>query len=159
MNNEVSYPDCIHPLDLERVISEVTLNSQNPQICEFKHQPYRIITKSGEIKWISDWSFIVRNPAGEITHYQGIVADITENVHFEEMLKESESRYRLISSIVSDYVFTTKVDEKGQLNTEWVGGAFETMTGYTFQEFSAKGGWRATLHRTIWRLTTSISKN
>jgi len=146
MNNEVSYPDCIHPLDLERVISEVTLNSQNPQICEFKHQPYRIITKSGEIKWISDWSFIVRNPAGEITHYQGIVADITENVHFEEMLKESESRYRLISSIVSDYVFTTKVDEKGQLNTEWVGGAFETMTGYTFQEFSAKGGWRATLH-------------
>jgi len=146
IRGEIEYTRCIFHEDLERVGDEVAINSQQADLREFKHEPYRIIAKSGEIKWISDWSFIVRDSAGNITHYQGIVVDISETVQFEELLKESESRYRLISSIVSDYVYTTKVNADGQLTTEWVGGAFEAMTGYTFQEFSEKGGWRATLH-------------
>ncbi|MDD5764892.1 MAG: PAS domain S-box protein, partial [Candidatus Marinimicrobia bacterium] len=146
LRGEISYIKCIYPEDLERVANEVAVNSQRADAQEFNHKPYRIISKTGDIKWVDDWSFIVRDSSGNITHYQGIVADITERVRFEELLKDSESRYRLISSAVSDYVFTSRVDKDGKVFLEWIGGAFEAMTGYTIQEFISIGGWRATLH-------------
>jgi len=145
-NGSVGYINCIHPDDLDRVKNEVIIHSERPDIQEFKHEPYRIITKTGEIKWISDWTFIVKDTAGKITHYQGIVADLTERMYFEELLKESETRYRLISSIVSDFIFSIKMDNDNRPVLNWVGGAFEAMTGYTYAEFNKIGGWRATLH-------------
>ncbi|HDP67017.1 MAG TPA: PAS domain S-box protein [Candidatus Marinimicrobia bacterium] len=146
LNGKISYMQCVHPEDLIRVNYEVSKNSRQSDIREFKHEPYRMITKSGEEKWISDWTFIVRNGDGNITNYQGILMDITGQIRFEKLLRESEERYRLISSIVSDYVFSIKVTEKDELELDWVGGAFEKMTGYTFQEFKKMGGWRAALH-------------
>jgi len=77
-SGKVSYASCIHPDDLKRVAQEVEKYSNEKDRTEFEHDPYRIITKSGQIKFVSDWSFIVRNPKGIITHYQGIVEDITE---------------------------------------------------------------------------------
>lgn len=61
-------------------------------------------------------------------------------------LKESEERYRLISSVATDYTFSTKVMPDGTLNLNWVAGAFESISGYSLEEFKARGGWRATIH-------------
>jgi PAS domain S-box-containing protein len=58
----------------------------------------------------------------------------------------SEERYRLISRVTSDYTFSTKLDEDGKMKLNWVAGAFEQMTGYTYEEYAALGGWRARLH-------------
>jgi len=146
IQGKISYESCIYPEDLPRVNSEVVKYSQTPDVQSFKHEPYRIVTKSGAIKWIDDLSFIIRSESGEITHYQGIVSDITERMEFEELLRQSEIRYRRISSVVSDYVFSAKINQDGVLVTDWVGGAFETITGFTFKEFSEAGGWRARLH-------------
>jgi signal transduction histidine kinase len=51
---------------------------------EFIHEPYRIIAKDGSEKIINDWTYIVRDNDGRITHYKGIVEDITENKRAEE---------------------------------------------------------------------------
>jgi PAS domain S-box-containing protein len=58
----------------------------------------------------------------------------------------SEQRYRLISEVSSDYTFSSAVDEQGRVRPVWVAGALERMTGYGFEEYRARGGWRATLH-------------
>jgi chemotaxis family two-component system sensor kinase Cph1 len=58
----------------------------------------------------------------------------------------SEERYRLISEVSTDYVFSSAVGRDGQVRQNWVAGAFERMTGYSFEEFMAHGGWRAALH-------------
>ena len=63
-----------------------------------------------------------------------------------ETLRESEMRYQLISTVASDYMFSTRLDAEGKLVLNWVAGAFETITGYTFGEYIAHGGWRAALH-------------
>ena len=147
INKNISYEECIHPDDSKRVAEEVRKNSESPDTTKYKHEPYRIVTKAGEIKWVNDWTFIIRDENGAITHLQGIVADITERIHFEELVKQSEKRYRRISSVVSDYVFSAKVEENGELTMDWVGGAFESITGFTFQEFVDSGGWRARLHK------------
>jgi len=61
-------------------------------------------------------------------------------------LAASEERYRLISEVISDYTFSTKLDSEGRLFLDWVAGAFERITGYTYEEYVARGGWRAALH-------------
>ena len=63
-----------------------------------------------------------------------------------EALRESEMRYQLISTVASDYMFSTRLDAEGKLALNWVAGAFEAITGYTFEEYVAHGGWRAALH-------------
>jgi PAS domain S-box-containing protein len=60
--------------------------------------------------------------------------------------RRSEERYRLISEVSSDYTFSSVVDAAGHVRQDWVAGAFEKMTGYTFEEYLARGGWHAALH-------------
>ena len=58
----------------------------------------------------------------------------------------SEEKYRLISKVSSDYAFESKVNENGEAETIWLGGAFEKMTGYTSEEYISAGGWYAHIH-------------
>ena len=62
------------------------------------------------------------------------------------LLRESEERYRLVSSVISDYTFSNVQNEKGDIVLNWVAGAFEQISGYTVEEFNARGGWVSTIH-------------
>lgn len=68
-----------------------------------------------------------------------------DRIASEERLKISEERYRLISSVTSDYMFSTIVEAGNELAHDWVAGAFEEITGYTMEEYRIAGGWRGTL--------------
>ena len=43
-------------------------------------------------------------------------------------------------------MFESRISEKGNLELVWTFGAFESITGYTPDEFIAIGGFRATIH-------------
>jgi PAS domain S-box-containing protein len=58
----------------------------------------------------------------------------------------SEERYKLISRVSTDYTFASDVSQQGEIELIWVAGAFEKMTGYTFEEYVATGGWSAHMH-------------
>lgn len=60
--------------------------------------------------------------------------------------RASEERYRLISQITSDYTFSTELDEQGKMRLNWVAGAFTEITGFTYEDYVATGGWRAHLY-------------
>ncbi|MFX1424966.1 MAG: PAS domain S-box protein [Promethearchaeota archaeon] len=91
-SGNVIYAEIIHPDDLERVTEEVGYYS-NEDINEFV-QEYRIITKSGEVKWLDDRTWIRRDSNGNITHFQGVAFDITDRKIAEEALKESEKKFK-----------------------------------------------------------------
>ena len=63
-----------------------------------------------------------------------------------EIAAAHEERYRLISSVATDYVFSSALGPDGALVLNWVAGAFEKITGYAFDEYVARGGWRAAVH-------------
>ena len=91
ISGRVMYSSIIHPDDLGRVAAEVEHNSTH-HIDTF-YQVYRIFGKDHEVFWIEDFTRIRRDSAGTITHYQGIVLDITDR-----KLAEME-RDRLVSVI------------------------------------------------------------
>jgi two-component system, chemotaxis family, sensor kinase Cph1 len=74
------------------------------------------------------------------------MGDPEERTEAGHALAASEERYRLISEVISDYTFSSKLDSEGRLFLNWVAGAFERITGYTYEEYVARGGWAAALH-------------
>lgn len=58
----------------------------------------------------------------------------------------SEERYRLIASVMSDYAFSVQYTPTGAIKEQWLGGAFEVITGYTPEEYFARGGWKSIVH-------------
>ena len=91
-SGKVSYVETVHPDDLERVAEEVSTFSKEKERKEFYHEPYRIITKNGEVKWLDDRTYIRRDEKGNITHYEGIVIDITDRMRIEEDKKKLETQ-------------------------------------------------------------------
>jgi PAS domain S-box-containing protein len=94
LSGALPFASIIHPQDLERVASEVSGYSE--QDAERFEQDYRIITRDGEVRWVYDRTVIERDREGSITHYQGIVIDITDRKLAEKALRESTDRLQSI---------------------------------------------------------------
>ena len=71
---------------------------------------------------------------------------LTAREKAEQALRENAERLQLISSVTSDYMFTTQLSEDGQWAEQILSGAFETITGYSPEAFKALGGWRTIIH-------------
>ncbi|MHB8807025.1 MAG: PAS domain S-box protein, partial [Anaerolineaceae bacterium] len=96
MQGRIQFAKTIYSSDLERVIGEVTRYSKIEGMRSFSHEPYRILTKNNELKWVDDLTYIRRNEKGSITHYEGIVFDISKRRMIEEKLQISENKYRSV---------------------------------------------------------------
>jgi diguanylate cyclase (GGDEF)-like protein/hemerythrin-like metal-binding protein/PAS domain S-box-containing protein len=92
MSKQIAYASCIYPEDLERVIKEVhDATTQNLDF--FKHEPYRIILKSGEIKWVMDYTVIQKNKMGNTTHYLGYLTDITDQIEKDIQIRDKLQKF------------------------------------------------------------------
>ena len=93
ITGKVNYNNIIHPDDIERVNSE---RANNRGSMQFLHKPYRLITKSGMVKWVDDSSTCVCNEHGDVTYYQGVLVDVTQReLSRQKMLKNQRSLQRL----------------------------------------------------------------
>jgi PAS domain S-box-containing protein len=117
----VPYAELIHEDDIERIESEVESKSDETTQ-RFSHEPYRMVTASGEIRWVTDNTKIIRTE-GEITHYLGYLIDITEQKRLEQSLRESERSLRELTEIASDVEqsFEEKLSSLLELGTERLG--------------------------------------
>lgn len=75
-----------------------------------------------------------------------IVRDITELKKIEEGLRESEERHRVISELISDYVYAACISQHHTFGLQWVSGAFERITGYTQQDLRDAELWEQIIH-------------
>ncbi len=101
-SGNISYINLLHPQDMVRVQSEVSSASKS-NVYTFKHEPYRVTAKNGDIKWLLDNTCILRDANNKITHYLGYLVDITERMenekHAESELNSALSRFRDIFNI------------------------------------------------------------
>jgi len=89
-SGKIPYAEIVYPDDIRRVFREVAVNSVEDDKIVFSHEPYRIIAKDGRISWIDGRTYIRRDSSGAITHYEGIVLDITDQKKAEEERKKLE---------------------------------------------------------------------
>jgi PAS domain S-box-containing protein len=99
-SGEVPYETLIHDDDADRVAAEVQANSDD-KTERFGHDPYRMVTADGDVRWVTDNTKIIRDD-GEITHYLGYLVDITDRKQLEESLRRNEQSLREVTAIASD---------------------------------------------------------
>lgn len=86
MSGAVTYTAMVHPDDLERVTREVRENTARDY--NYFSQEYRIVTKEGNVRWVTDRTAVERNALGQVSHFQGTIVDITERKQIEEALEK-----------------------------------------------------------------------
>ena len=128
VSGRVLYAKVVHPGDLERVEGEVANFSIGKERKKFTHEPYRIVTKDGKIKWLDDRTYIRRDEKGKITHYQGIVSDITRRKRAE---KELENRTNDLNERVKElnclYGIAQLVEKRGISLEEMIQGTVDLI--------------------------------
>jgi PAS domain S-box-containing protein len=74
-------------------------------------------------------------------------AEIVERQRIDQALAQSEERHRMISEIITDYVYFARTVPGQSIKPEWVSGAFERITGYTLEDVQTPGVWNRIVYQ------------
>jgi PAS domain S-box-containing protein len=122
----------VHPDDLDHVLDSMNAHLQGKTPDSVID--YRMITKSGQVKWIQGKGRVVERAAdGAPLRMVGTIADISARKQMEETLKASESRYRAVLDNAADAVFVAGPDGRfvyaNQQATRLLGWEIDTLLG------------------------------
>ncbi|MEN8198950.1 MAG: PAS domain-containing protein, partial [Thermodesulfobacteriota bacterium] len=132
LSGEVPFTGLIHPEDINRVGAEVEMFSVKPHT-SFQHEPYRLRTRNGTFIWVVDFTTIIRDRGGDITHYFGYLVDITPSQRLAEQLAVEKQRIELFISSSDLGTWEWNV-QSGEIvfNQRWA-----EMLGYSLEELES----------------------
>ncbi|MEA2579289.1 MAG: hypothetical protein QOE83_181 [Actinomycetota bacterium] len=123
----------IHPDDRERVFAaEVRI--------QYTGEPwsldYRVITRSGEVRWLHDeGALLSRDEAGQPHRFHGVYIDITERKAMEQELVDAEERYRTLVEQLPAVPWTEEINTATRHSrTTYLGEQTETVLGWRDDE-------------------------
>lgn len=82
--------EVVHPEDRSLVMEYGDLLLQQG----FRDVEYRIVRPGGEVRWLHDRAWVVKDASGKVIRLEGIASDVTERRKAEEAVRASEERYR-----------------------------------------------------------------
>ena len=121
---KVPYASIVHPDDIERIAAEVKQHTEAGDMVF--EQEYRITTRDGALRWVFDYTTIVRDAEQKATHYHGYVLDITPRKQVEEALRESRAHYEAMVESFDGLVYICSSDYK----VEFMNQRFIERTGF-----------------------------
>jgi PAS domain S-box-containing protein len=99
-SQKVLYGKIIHPDDLKRIEEELEKHILKGKV-SFNSE-YRIFTKTGDLRWVNERTFIQRKEDESVTCFQGIVLDITPRKRVEEALKKALEMQKMLKTIINN---------------------------------------------------------
>ncbi len=95
----------VHPADRERVREAI------PRQIEGEYdEEYRIVRPDGEVRWVWDRAYPIRDEEGEVWRIVGVAQDITERKEAVDALEGMERYYRALMEHSADVVFVLEPD-------------------------------------------------
>jgi PAS domain S-box-containing protein len=138
---ELRYDDFIrrvHPDDRERMIGEVERAEAAGKPFEVE---YRIRPPEGSERWILAKGRTVTDTRGLQIRRMGVVSDITERKQTEQVLRESEDRFRTVANAAPVMIWMSGPDKLCTfVNNRWL-----EFTGRTVQQ-ELGNGWAENVH-------------
>src|SRR5262245_43251657 len=129
-----SWLEAVHPDDIERVLDALRSAGR----AQFDEE-FRITRPDGEVRWVHDRVFPIRDEDGEIYRLAGIVEDITGRKMIEEALRESEERYRSVvesqTELICRYLPDTTLTFVNDAYCRYFGKVQEELIGTKFLDF------------------------
>lgn len=118
----------IHPEDLPRIQAEQMQHMADMQASAL--YTYRMVNKDGSAFWVENRVRYLYDVDGQLTGFITINRNIDDRVQAQEALRTNEVRYRILTRMMSDFVFEGGFDEQGALFIRWLEGDYEGVTGY-----------------------------
>ncbi len=130
MDNPEFWSKNIHSNDSPRVLKELSrLFDHN-----YHSHEYRFKHKDGNYRWIQDELRLIRDNEGNPVEIVGCLIDITDRKRTEEMLRESEAKYRLLIKNLPSVVYKGYKD----WSVEFIDRKLEMLMSYDIDEFNSK---------------------
>src|SRR5262245_34890963 len=128
-----SWLEAVHPDDIERVLDALRSAGR----AQFDEE-FRITRPDGEVRWVHDRVFPIRDEYGEIYRLAGIVEDITGRKMIEGALREGEERYRSVvesqTELICRYLPDTTLTFVNDSYCRYFGKTQEELIGAKFLE-------------------------
>ncbi|HEY9833759.1 MAG TPA: PAS domain S-box protein, partial [Stenomitos sp.] len=131
-NRTISYEQLIRRDDSHWVWNEIQAALQESRPFQLT---YRIITATGEEKWVWEQGCGVFSPQGEVLALEGFVTDITQRKQSEQSLQESEERFRRLSEATDEGIL---IHDYGRIID--ANQAIAKMFGYETDELIGRSG-------------------
>lgn len=109
-NNLISYAELIHPEDRESVYKSIALAVKQKSSFQLV---YRIRTIDGIEKWVWEKGNAILSNKKKVEALEGFIIDISNRVHAEHALKESEELYKKLIATLPDIIAITNI--KGEI--------------------------------------------
>lgn len=125
----------IHPEDTENFRSSIQESAIKRE--RWRHE-WRIITPSGQVKWVQG----ISQPSYQSNAiiWDGFLLDITERKFSEAALRDSEAKFRSIFNNVSVGIFLIGIDgyilSANEAQCRFLGYAMQDLVGMHFSEFT-----------------------
>lgn len=111
------------------------------------HQEGEVLLRNYRKDGTAFWNALrlapVRNEAGDVTHYVGMISDVTQQQEAKEALRISEERLERAIAATNDGLWDWGVHD----NTMWLAPRFKALVGYADDELpNAFESWSSLLH-------------
>jgi PAS domain S-box-containing protein len=128
----------VHPEDVDRVeaaIQDVIAGRQ-----ELYEAEYRLRHQDGSWRWVLDRGRVPERDAnGRATRMVGFLVEITDRVHTQEALRQSEFRYRTVASMAPGYVFEYRYNADNQPEPVWASDGMQAIFGCSLEDQQGRG--------------------
>jgi PAS domain S-box-containing protein len=128
------FKDQVHPEDRERFIAEraASLATLQPG-----SQEYRIIRTDGEMLWVLARRQVFADESGKAARLLVAMIDVTERKHAEAALRESESRFRSLTQLSSDWYW----EQDEEFGLKYMSGRMGERTGLDAAAYIGRKRW------------------
>ena len=126
-NKNISFKDIINKDDQGYVWTEIQKALKSREHWEIT---YRIITKSGNLRWVWEKGEGIFLPNGDLEFLEGFITDITQQKKNDEALKESRLLFETLAKTSPVGIFRTKLDGF----TTYVNPKWQELSGLTFEQ-------------------------
>ena len=100
------FRDITHPEDRERVGAELEAHAGAGHL-EY-NQEYRIQCADGSVRWVDDHTIVRLDEAGQVTHHEGLITDITERKAAEARAREVQERELALARDVQQHLLPSR---------------------------------------------------
>lgn len=118
----------VHPDDLARVTADLDRTIRDNVIYDTE---FRAVREDGAVRWMSGYGRVTDETNGQATRLSGVMFDIDDRKRVEEVLTNSEERFRTLVQNLPDYAIFQL--DPNAIITEWTEGA-QRVKGYTADE-------------------------
>ena len=132
VEGEVLWADCVHPDDLHMLSED--LDRDRAAGSPTTESEYRILTASGESRWVLDRAMFVLDADGEPVELIGMLFDVTDLHGALEARAESERHLRTVIDNIPGMVYRSQA--VAPWSDEFIAGGDVSLTGYTVEELT-----------------------